>query len=84
MLQGVPPRRLFLFVAKTNKDDTRQLYRKWRRGMSTDYSSVSLTPAEVELIVAALSHYELKYQSERPEKLADNIRALRDKLLADD
>jgi len=52
--------------------------------MGTDYISMSLTLAEVELLLAALSHYELKYQSERPEKLADSIRVLRDKLQAAD
>jgi hypothetical protein len=36
---------------------------------------------DVELLLAALSYYEQKFRTERPESLAENIRVLRDKLL---
>jgi len=52
--------------------------------MSTEQLSLSLTLSEVELLLAALAHYEQKLQYERPENLAYNIRVLRDKLTAED
>lgn len=49
--------------------------------MRTEDSTISLTSIEVELLLAALSYYESKFRSERPEKLAEKIRVLRGKLL---
>ena len=40
-----------------------------------------LTCTEVELLLAALSHYEQKFKVDRPEQLAENIKVLRQKLL---
>jgi hypothetical protein len=50
--------------------------------MTTEDSSVSLTPIEVKLLLAALAYYEKQFRKERSEGLADNIRVLRGKLLA--
>lgn len=52
--------------------------------MRTEDSSVSLTVIEVELLLAALTHYEHKFRSERSENLADDIRVLRGKLISAD
>ena len=49
--------------------------------MRTEDSAMSLTSIEVELLLAALSYYEGKFRNERPEKLAEDIRRLRGKLL---
>ena len=49
--------------------------------MRTEESSMSLTVIEAELLLAALTHYEHKFQKERSEMLAENIRVLRGKLL---
>jgi hypothetical protein len=49
--------------------------------MRTEESSISLTVIETELLLAALTHYEQKFQKERSETLADDIRVLRGKLL---
>lgn len=49
--------------------------------MRTEEFTVSLTVIETELLLAALTHYEHKFQKERSEGLADDIRVLRGKLL---
>lgn len=49
--------------------------------MRTADSNVSLTPIEIELLLASLAYYEQKFRVERPEKMADDIRVLRGKLL---
>jgi len=49
--------------------------------MRIEDSNVSLTPIEVELLLAALAYYERQFRSERSVSLADNIRVLRGKLI---
>lgn len=50
--------------------------------MRTEDSSITLTPIEVELLLAALTQYELKFRSERSEELTESIQVLRGKLVA--
>ena len=49
--------------------------------MRTEDSSIALTPIEVELLLAALTHYEFKFRRDRSEKLTESIQVLRAKLL---
>ncbi len=48
--------------------------------MGMGYVSIELLPTEIEILLAALGHYEQRHQSEMPQSLADNIRELRGKL----
>ncbi len=50
--------------------------------MRTENSNVPLTLIEIELLLAALAFYEKQFRTERSEGLSDNIRVLRNKLLA--
>lgn len=49
--------------------------------MRTEDSNVTLTSIEIELLIASLTYYEQKFRGKRSEKLAENIRVLRAKLL---
>lgn len=49
--------------------------------MNAEDPKISLTPIEVELLLASLAHYEQKFRDGRPEHLSENIRMLRQKLL---
>ena len=49
--------------------------------MNTENPSISLTPIEVELLLASLAHYEQKFRESGPENQMENIRVLRQKLL---
>jgi hypothetical protein len=48
--------------------------------MGTGHVSITLHSTEIEIILAALSHYEQHHQSNLPAVLAENIHALREKL----
>jgi hypothetical protein len=48
----------------------------------TEDSNVPLTLIEIELLRAALAYCDKKIRTERLEGLSDNIRVLRNKLLA--
>jgi hypothetical protein len=48
----------------------------------TEDSIVPLTLIEIELLLAALAHYEKQFRTGRSAGLSENTRVLRDKLLA--
>lgn len=49
--------------------------------MGTGPVNVTLHPTEIEILLAALSHYEQKHDSNLPNDLAENIWSLRGKLV---
>jgi len=49
--------------------------------MKIDDSTISLDTGEVEMLLAALFHYEKKFHDERTESLSDEMELLRDKLI---
>jgi hypothetical protein len=49
--------------------------------MRTEDSTISLTCMEAEILIAALTRYEIEFRTDRSQNLTEQIRALRAKLL---